>query len=305
MGIPLIHLRHQGPVLATLLKTALFSSSGKRKGLAAGDIPLPGPWFEKTVPMRSNSLVNAYILHVGGSVSNYRETVPFHLFPQWTMPIMAKTLESLPYNLTKVINGGSVISITDAIARDSPLRVKARLDSIEETSSLIIMKQRLYTGDEKNPQAIEVVQTILVPLPKKGNEKKSSASKKKEKPRVPENVREIGRFRVHRNSGLEFGLLTGDLNPLHWIGPVARAMGQRAPILHGFSTLGRTVECIHRNVVSGNIGMLKKISTRFTRPLVLPGDAGVFITRDYQIFCGDGPNGPVYLSGQIELDNKL
>jgi acyl dehydratase len=77
-----------------------------------------------------------------------------------------------------------------------------------------------------------------------------------------------------------------------------RASGFPSVILHGFGTMARTLEALNRGVFAGDVTRLKKWSCRFTRPLVLPGKAGVYVLGN-EVFVGVAHGGPAYLVGQF------
>ena len=78
--------------------------------------------------------------------------------------------------------------------------------------------------------------------------------------------------------------------------PAARANGFRNVINHGFSTMARAVEGLNRSVFSGDVSRLEAIDVKFTKPLVLPAEVGLYIDDD-RLFVGDAPGGPAYLVG--------
>ena len=93
---------------------------------------------------------------------------------------------------------------------------------------------------------------------------------------------------------------SGDLNPLHWAPPYARASGFRGAILHGFSTMARAMEGIIRHMYAGAAIRLGGVDVRFTRPLVLPARVGLYVRgreASREVFVGDAPGGPAYLAG--------
>jgi len=67
-------------------------------------------------------------------------------------------------------------------------------------------------------------------------------------------------------------------------------------ILHGFSTLARTIEALNRRVYAGDATRLESIDARFTRPLVLPATVGVYVNGK-TVTVGDAPGGGAYLEG--------
>jgi acyl dehydratase len=155
---------------------------------------------------------------------------------------------------------------------------------------------RATTGTLSSPNALVTEIHAHVPLKR---EKPEPGAPKKEKPRVPEHAREISFGRISADAGLSFAKLTGDFNPIHWIRPYAKAAGFRSVILHGFATFARTVEALNRGLFGGDVFKLRVLEARFTRPLVLPHEVGVYV-EGTQVFVGDSQNGPAYLMGQFE-----
>ena len=123
---------------------------------------------------------------------------------------------------------------------------------------------------------------------------------KKDTPRVPADAREISYFKVGPKAGLDFAKLTGDFNPVHWIPGYARAFGCPNVILHGFSTMARAMEGLNKSVFAGDTTRIRKWSCRFTKPLVLPAKAGIYV-KDHEVFVGVAPGGPAYLVGSFEI----
>jgi hypothetical protein len=297
MKVSPLHVLHQGPVLATLARTVWSQVVARKKGAAPEPPTTPGRTFSETVPARSPALVRDYLRHVGGSASWYRGRLPFHLYPQWGFPILSCALAELPYDMIKVVNAGCGVTINGPLAADAPLRLRARLEQIDSSSERrVILHSSLVTGTDAHPDALEVEQRVIIPLSGGGKDKPQD-KRRKDKPRVPPAVREVGRFTVRPGSGLDFAFLTGDFNPLHWLPPYARASGHPAPISHGFDTLARAVEVLNRNLWAGEVDRLAWIDLRFTRPLRPPADVGVYTDDEGGLFVGSLPDGPAYLTG--------
>lgn len=288
------HILHQGPVIGALVRTGWTAFRQKPSKELPAPPSTPGEELTETVPPRSPGLVQDYLRHVGADRSSYRGILPFHLFPQWTFPIQSKTLSAIPYDLTKVLNGGVSVVVNAQLPADEPLKLKARLDRIDANESRVILIQRIAVETESAPEALVIEQTAIIPMKR---DKKAGAGKKKEKPRVPTHYQEVGRFKASKNAGLEFAYLTGDFNPLHWIPAYARMAGHPTPILHGFSTMARAIEVLNKNVWAGDVRQLQSLTVRFTRPLRLPASVGVFIDYEGGLAVGDAPDGPAYLTG--------
>ena len=295
MGVPTRHLFRQGPVIRALVKTAAVASAGAQGGKAGKNAP--GTVLEQTVPPRHPKLVSDYIRHVGGRASWYKGVLPPHLFPHWGFPLLANTLAGLPYNMGRVLNGGSRIEVLHPLPADRPLLLKAQLVELDDNGSRVIFKQKLVTGTDEKPESLISYVNAILPL-------KRSNGPKKEKPRVPETAREIYSLKLGKKSGLEFALLTGDFNPVHWIPLYARTAGFRGTILHGFSSMARSIESLNRTLWLGRTQRLATFEARFVKPLVFPGRVKVFLDDEKGIFVGDAPGGPAYLTGSYTAQEE-
>ncbi|MGM0577870.1 MAG: MaoC/PaaZ C-terminal domain-containing protein [Myxococcota bacterium] len=291
MRVPAKHILRQGPVLAAMGRTALLAVAQRLEG-ERGPIPTtPGPTYSEVVPPRPSDLVRDLVRWAGGDPSAYRDHLPIYMFPQWGFPLVSRTLESIPYPLTLVLNAGCSMTMRAPIPTGKPLDASARLTSIDDDGRRAILNQRLITGTADVPEALVVDFQALVPLVKGGK------GKKKDKPRVPNDAREIAFWRLPDDAGLEFALLTGDFNPIHWLRPYARMSGFRNTILHGFGSLALAVEGMNRALFAGDPHRLRALEVRFTRPLVLPAAVGLYVDDEGGVWVGDAPGGPAYMAG--------
>ncbi|MCU0665015.1 MAG: hypothetical protein MUC50_22170 [Myxococcota bacterium] len=304
MTVSKLHLLHQGPVIRSLAHTVFSSVAHAMEKGTSTPPQTPGPETSEVLQPRPPNLIRDYIRHVGGDPSWYRNCLPPHMFPQWGFPIMAKTLRGLSYNLVKVLNAGCRIEIHGPLPADQPLHLKANLEDVKDDGKKALLTQRLVTGTAECPELIVAYVTAVVPLEKKNGSGNSSKKDTKERPRVPFDAREIDRFRLRADVGVDYGLVTGDVNPIHWLSLYARLSGFKRPILHGFSALARTVESLNRALWSGDVSLLKSIDIRFVRPLVLPADLGVYIDGQGAVFMGEAPGTTAYLAGSYSSHNK-
>ncbi|MEM7154273.1 MAG: MaoC/PaaZ C-terminal domain-containing protein [Myxococcota bacterium] len=290
------HILAQGPVIKTLAAVGV-SAIRQRMGHGPGDTGLPetpGPEIATTITPRPADLLKAYIRHVGGDPSSYRGQVPAHFFPQWGFPLASRTLQGLPYPMFKVLNGGCRLEINAPLPAKEALHARARLEGIDDNGSRAVIHQRVATGTSSNPDAVVGHLYAIVPL---GGGNKGG--KKRERPRVPGDAEELQRWRLRPDAGLDFARLTGDFNPVHWVAPYARAFGFRNTILHGFSTMARTMEGLQRTLFAGSTRALSVLDVKFTKPLVLPAKVGLYV-KGHSVWVGDAPGGPAYLEGQFE-----
>ncbi len=301
--VALRHVLQQGPVVAALAKGA----AGALRKPSHDAQPTPGPWHRTTVPPRPRALIDDYVRHVGGDLASYRGLVPPHLFPQWVFPLQALALEGVSYPLQKVLNGGCRLEVRAPLPDDRPLEVATRLDAIDDDGRRAVLRFLATTGPADEPEALVVHLNAVVPLasaksssagPKSAADPADPAKKsEKERARVPTNAQELARWKLGPRAGLEFAILTGDFNPVHWIRPYARAFGFRSTILHGFSTFARAYEGLRtaRRLAP------RVLDARFTRPLALPAEVGLYVEPETRtVHVGDAPGAPAYLRGTYD-----
>jgi acyl dehydratase len=184
------------------------------------------------------------------------------MFPQWGFPFLAANIETLPYPMQKVLNQGCEIFQKGPLPLGEDLKVACHLVEVREEEARVRIHQRLSTGTLSQP---DLVTCDLFGVVVKGKStKKSARSKVEERPWSP-----VGGWTASANEGLAFAMLTGDFNPIHWVGPYAKHAGFNNAILHGFASLSRTYETLLQQTPQA-IRFLPRISVRFTRPLVLP-----------------------------------
>jgi acyl dehydratase len=306
MAVSNKHVLHQGPVLATLARAGWAALRQQLGRAPASEVPsLPTPEIVETIPPRPADLVRDYVRHVGGDPSAYRGTIPAHMFPQWGFPLAARTLVGLPYPLVRVLNGGCRIDIAGPLPLGEPLTVRASLQSIDDNGRRAVLEQRVVTGTAAEPDLVVAHLYAIVPVEHaeagkngKSNGKGNGAAAKRDGARVPAGAEELARWRIPASAGLDFAKLTGDFNPVHWVRPYAKAFGFRSTILHGFATMARAIEGLQRTVFAGSTRALRSVDVKFTRPLVLPAKVGLYLAGR-EIFVGDAPGGPAYLTGSF------
>lgn len=311
MGVPISFLRHQLPVIQSLVRAA--RATARSAGRSGGEMALPGPVLQADVPPRPAELIQAYLKVVGGNPASYNgadgPTVPPHLFPQWTFPLLARLLEDVPYDLRRVLNGGCRMEIRGRIPAKEPLHVSAQLMDVDVNERRAVLHQVITTGTISCPDAIVAHFYPIVPLARPEGGKRAP----KEPVVVPPDAREIDAWRLGPKAGLDFAMVTGDFNPIHWIPLAARAAGFKSVILHGFGTMARAIESMNRTVLMGDVHRITEVDARFLRPLVLPAKPRLFLhptkpdaspsagpTR-IAFSVGDLPGSPAYLAGTFSL----
>lgn len=297
MGVPYRHIPKQTAVLAGFGRLA-GAAIRQRLGGGASEMQIPGPRLTRVVGARDPQLVRDYVRWCGGDPSAYRGRLPAHLFPQWGFPLLGDAISGVTYPLARVLNGGCRIEIHHDIPADEPLHLSGQLTTVDDNGRRAVLHQELVTATADGVARVTAQVYGIIPLGRGTSDGGEKPKAKKEKPTVPGDAREIGWWRLGPDAGLTFACLTGDFNPVHWVVPYAKASGFRSTILHGFATLARSIEAMNRVLWAGDTRRLATIDVRFTRPLRLPARVGCYVRGD-QIFVGDGPGAPAYLTGSF------
>jgi hypothetical protein len=177
--------------------------------------------------------------------------------------------------------------------------VSGQLTDIETTDRKITLTVELTTGTPGRPDAVVAQMYNVLVRPGSSGGDSSSEKSGRQRPTVPEEASEVTRWSIPADAGLDFAKLTGDFNPIHWLAPAAKAAGFDHTILHGFSTMARGWEGLVDR--AGRAEAIREMDVRFTRPLVLPADVGLFVD-DGTVAVGDQPGGAAYMIGTYEMN---
>lgn len=85
----------------------------------------------------------------------------------------------------------------------------------------------------------------------------------------------IAQWPLPANTGRDYGLLSGDLNPIHLWPWSAKLLGQPQPLVHGMHSAARTEAALARHHGQA----LRSLSIQFMRPLLLPSHARLYLTQ--------------------------
>jgi hypothetical protein len=194
-----------------------------------------------------------------GAAGGYEGELPPHMVSQWSLPLVGELLLRMPYKLTSVINQGVGLRIHGPLPRDTPLHVSAAVERIEHTQGRIKVVVAVITGTAQQPALVEarLHMSFLLPGPR-------PAKAAQVRPDEPQ-WQTAGTWHADARDGLRFALLTGDFNPIHWCGPLARRSVFRSLVLHGFGSFVRSYEILRQQGVT-----FREIDVRFVKPVPLP-----------------------------------
>lgn len=285
------HILHQGPAIGATLKLLTAGKGGAPS-------TLPGPERTETVPPRPRALIDDHIRVCGGDPKAWRGQVPPYMFPQWGWSLLAGSLHGQPYDLTKVVNAGCTWTARAPLPDDEPLHLAARLREVDDDGRRALFHLDLRTGTDSAPDAVTATLTAFCPLPRKGGD--DQPKERRDKPTVPADARPIGQHQLAGTHGWRYALVSGDPNPIHWLGPYAKMAGFGRVILHGFCTAAIAAEAVIDTRHAGDVGRLRGLSARFTSPLKLPATVTVYEGEgqdERPLYVGTAPGGPAFLVG--------
>jgi acyl dehydratase len=215
------------------------------------------------------------------------------------LPLAARTLAGLPYPLTRIVNAGCRLEALAPLPAHTPLIARASLVHVDDDGRRAVITQRLITGTSAIPDALVATLTTIVPLDRGSKRNRMlTASAAQKRASVPYDARELARWQFGRDAGLAFAILTGDFNPIHWLTRAGVVAGFGGPILHGFAMFARAIEGTVHSRFAGDASRVRVWDARFTRPLKLPADVGLFARGD-EVWIGDAPGTAPYLAMRV------
>jgi acyl dehydratase len=291
------HIVHQRKVLASLggvAARALLQPLRRRQPAAV----LPGRELQVELAAPPTSLVRDYLSYLKAETGPAAETIPPHLFPHWGMPLAAQTLHDLPYPLLRIVNAGCRLQVNGVLLAGRPLFVRAQLESVDDDGRRAVLTQRIVTGQRHCPEALVARVHAVVPL---RSSKQRGPRKRKQPECVPRDSELLDTLQLSQRAGLEYALLAGDFNPVHWVRPYARAFGHAGTILHGFASMAHVYESLQRSL-GGSARCIRSLEVRFVRPLVLPASVGVYRSGT-AVFAGT-PGEPAFVTGSYAFASE-
>ncbi len=264
MSVPLSLVLEQGPMIKTQIRiylSAVFPH--KRPSSNPSDIPV----VRRHLPAPSRRLVRNYADWCGAPKPRYIHRIPPHLFTQFALPVWSVQLEMTRYSMIGIINQGCGLTVHEDIAVGDDLELTSALVRISEDETKARLHQQLTIASSTNANAIEVDFYSTFLLGKRPGRSRTAPTD------LP--AEKVATWDAHAWDGFRFGILTGDLNPIHWIGPVARLSPFRAKIMPGFGMFARCFEILQNTTNE----IIRRIDVRFVRSAPLPS-RGLQIRRN-------------------------
>jgi hypothetical protein len=293
------HLLSQRRVFMALGQVAIDALLARREG-SVSPVAVPGPEVRVRVNAPGQALISDYVSSVGGARHVYAGKIPAHLFPHWSFPPLVESLRSARYPLARALNVGCRLQMNAALSAAHELDIRAQLVGVRDDGRRAVLHARVTTGQSPREDALVADLYAIVPSRTRASSEQRAATREREIPLIPAGARALRRIALRRRAGLSFALLTGDVNPIHWLAPYARAAGFSGPILHGFALLAQSIEALIHTCCQGHPERLGSVDVRFTRPLPLPAEVSIFADHD-RFFVGDGPETAAYMTGTFSV----
>ncbi|NUP12435.1 MAG: hypothetical protein HOW73_40840 [Polyangiaceae bacterium] len=272
---------------------ALVRAVATSRASGASPLPeVPGPWIEYETRAPSTALTHDFIRALRGEVGWFQSEVPLPMFSQWALAAASKALVGVPWPVSRGLNAGCRIERHAPIMPGEPIGVRVRIESADVDERRVFVRQTIETSTKDAPIAWAGEQRTYIPLKKRGG----GAEKLRET--VPMRAKEIAEIPLSATSARDFAVLTGDVNPIHWFAPAARAAGFRSTILHGYGSLAFSLMAFIRARLSGRARSLRSVDARFVRPVVLPMRARLYGYED-RLLLAEGPGGVPFIDSTI------
>ncbi len=204
----------------------------------------------------------------------------------------------LGLNLLGIVHLENDLVVHRPLNQEDALTCRVGLEKLErnERRVLITVRCENWAGREL---ASESRSLILARLKHSGQTDRTKS--KPEPPKPPERTwSDLSTLRFSEDLGRRYGLLSGDVNPihLHWL--TSRAFGFRRPIAHGFCLKAMVAHGLVRSLGGSDMARLRRLNIRFKSAIWLPGQATLQADDDgFRVIDPDGER--LYAEGEYEM----
>lgn len=258
-------LRYQRPMLETIAKIAK-GSLRKAKEL---DVQMTSKESLQFTLTPALPIVEQYHKWLNAS-AKYQRTVAPHLYPQWAIPELFKLCTKYSLPLHKILNQGCRIKINASIPKGCNLVGQVQLSDIIDHDSKIRINQKIWTGPKENPMAIEAdIHAVILK-----NNKKSFSKKKSTEVIDLKKSKLVSQIYISSKDAKNYGLISGDINPIHMSKFVAKSFGLRSSLMHGFGLKALIFEELERH---GHT--VDELEVKFLKPVYLNSYVKIFLEK--------------------------
>ncbi|MGQ0792607.1 MAG: MaoC/PaaZ C-terminal domain-containing protein [Deltaproteobacteria bacterium] len=192
----------------------------------------------------------------------------------WCDPGLHGGEREAAHNVLMLVHGDHDMRFHKPIKAGDVLTCKAKVKSIEDKGSGVVLVVSATTTDDTGEMVVESDWGLFIRGIGSGQKPSGDRKETKKEPSAPvEPPQPIFRriVRVPKDITYKYAEASNDRNPIHVNEQVAAAAGLKGIIVHGLCTLSISMRGIISCYLDGDPLRLKRISCRFTSP-VYPGD---------------------------------
>ncbi len=229
-----------------------------------------------------------------GQEKKYDSQVPPHFFPYWTYPTLFRLGRKLP--LHKVLNQGCKLIVNDSLPINSPIHSNVEIYDIKDFPQKLRINQRITCSTPGCSSAIIAeIYAVILKNPKKILKEKSSSHTIK----LP-NYNKVGSLKISKSMARDYAIISGDINPIHLSNTLAKVMGLKKSILHGFALFSLVYELLENKGIK-----IHQIDVRFLMPVYIDTNVDIYIHHvsesKMQIKVVSEDNLSLHMSGELEI----
>ncbi len=259
-------------------------------------------WFHRDAIEVSEPGIRRYFDITDGMdlMGHGHRLLPPVYFTTWFLKPYLDVLSSdaLGLNLLGIVHLENDLEVHRPLTRDDALTCRVGLEKLErnERRVLITVRCENLAGGE-----VASVSKSLILARLKSPGRTSGAGSKPTPPEPPPRTwSDLRTLRFSEDLGRRYGLLSGDVNPihLHWL--TSRSFGFKRPIAHGFCLKAMVAHGLVRSLGGGDISRLRRLNIRFKSAIWLPGRATLQADdAGFRVMDPDGER--LYAEGEYEM----
>ncbi|MBT4793510.1 MAG: hypothetical protein HON90_18200 [Halobacteriovoraceae bacterium] len=283
-------LRHQRPMLAAVASIILKAIKPSKKKIIECNPEVHVKNIEISKPIMKN--YHKWL----GVEKRYQDRIAPHLFPLWSYPHLLKLGKALHLPLHKVLNQGCKLVIENQLPANKPLSTHIHIYQVQNLEKKIRINQRITTGTNDFPNSITAeIYAVILKDP-------SQLLKKEKESKIIDTSRFefINDVQIGKAEAQSYAYLSGDINPIHLSRRIAKRMGLKHSIMHGFGLFAILFEKLQKYGFT-----IKEIDIRFLSPVYLENSIQIFVRKlsetKYNVRVLDQDHKIVHLSGEFKI----
>jgi acyl dehydratase len=231
------------------------------------------------------------------------DLVPPLFYTTWSFRPFLEVLASdaLPVNLLGMVHTANELLVTRPIAFDDTVQCRVGIESLERKTDriqLTVLAENRVDGEVASASRTHIL--IRLAQSKERRSRRSRAAPGAASAEADLAWQEIRTLRLRADLGRRYGLLVGDVNPIHLHRATAQPFGFKRPIAHGFCLKAMVAHALIRTYGDGDVSQLARLYIAFKRPVPLPSRAVVLAHEDrFQVVAADQSRR--YAEGTFEL----